>query len=142
MNDLLAPYYELFFNFDLNQLLLNLVYNNNDYEKFSWGLFSILIILAIFYRVWDPVQSPRLKWFFSLILIGLVMYMVTSFILYTDPDMKSYIGNYNPETDKINPDYFIFKMSMASFVLGFLLSVILSILPFKFFSSTNRHNPF
>jgi formate hydrogenlyase subunit 3/multisubunit Na+/H+ antiporter MnhD subunit len=143
MNNLLAPFYEFFFDYNVCQDLLNAVFDNLDYGKICISLIVVpAIILGVFYKFWDPLNTQRLKWGISLIIIAIVAYSITNWFLYNNSSIQEIIGNYNSEENQVDPNYFIFQMGMISI----LYSIILSFIPFTFIykrlSTNNSHNPF
>ena len=56
MNDLIAALYEHFFNWVTYELLLDMIYENNDYSKLSiLHLVTPLISLLVFY-LWETLK--------------------------------------------------------------------------------------
>lgn len=142
MNEI-APLFEFFFKWDTYQELLNAIYNNVDYSKIGLLLIFIpLLLLTTFYKFWDPVSSSKLKWCVTICIISIFSYIGASSILYNNPDIIQYLGNYTGENGQPDADYFIFQMSMITSCYGLLLGVILSIIPFRFISTNNSNNPF
>ena len=142
MNEFLAPFYESFFNYNVYQELLDMVFNNLDYGKFGWLLIIVpLIDMLVFYKLWEPIPRQRLKWFLTLLFTAVILYSATSAILYNNPDIMEYAGNYTGESDQVNPGYFIFQMSMITVLYSFIMSFIYSVIV-KRFSTDNTNNPF
>lgn len=139
----IAPLYEFFFNWDTYQQLLNAVYDNLDYGKFGWLLIIIpILILTIFYKFWDPVSSSKLKWGLTILCISIISYIGASTILYNNPEIIQYLGNYTGEDGQPDADYFIVQMSMITFGYSLIIAFILSIVPFRLISTNNSKNPF
>jgi len=142
MNNLLAPMYELFFDYASYQDLLDMIYNNYDYGKIGLVLLLVpLALLAVFYKVWEPMRKQRLMWFLSLLLILIITYLSTTVIINNNGEILEYIGNYTGDDGQMDPDYFIFQMSMISVLYSLVLSIIYS-LGLKTISVNNSHNPF
>ncbi|MBG7613165.1 hypothetical protein IU405_13000 [Polaribacter sp. BAL334] len=138
MNEI-ATLFEFFFNWDTYQELLNAVYNNLDYGKIGWLMIIITtIVLVVFYKFWDPISASKLKWLISLLGIGILSYVATSSILYNNVEIIQHLGiGQSPDGD-----YFIFQMSMISFVYSVIIAFVLSIIPFRQLSTNNSKNPF
>ena len=85
MNNLFAPFYEWWFDWDVYQVLLTCLFDNNDYGKFGWLLLIVpLLLLALFYRAWDPMRRQRLMWLITTIIISLIGYMTTTGIVFNN----------------------------------------------------------
>lgn len=135
----IAPLFEFFFNWDNYQELLNAAYENLDYSKIGWLIIIITsAILVIFYKFWDPISASKLKWLISLLGIGILSYVATSSILYNNVEIIEHLGN----GQSPDGDYFIFQMSMISFVYSLIIAFVLSIIPFRQLSINNSKNPF
>ena len=142
MNNLLAPFYDSFFDWNTYQDLLMPVFNNSDYGKFGFVLILIpLIILTFFYRLWEPMRNQRLMWFISVIIISVIAYTATTGILYNNVEISNLIGNYSGDDGQANPDYFILQMSLISVLYSTLISLFFSFFLRKI-STNNSHNPF
>ena len=142
MNNLIASLYEFFFNYDRYQELLDAVWENYDYGKFGWVLLLVpLLFMLIFYKVWEPIGKQLLKWVLTMVVVALVVYASTTSILYYNPDVLSYIGNYTGDVLQVNGGYFIFQMSLISSFYSIILSFIYSLI-IKKFSINNTYNPF
>ncbi|MGK0235934.1 MAG: hypothetical protein ACI9EK_002477 [Psychroserpens sp.] len=137
--NIIAPGYEYFFVWETYQDLLNYVFLNFDYSKIGWSILVInLIALAIFYKFWDPVSASKLKWWLSILGIGILSYISTSTILYNNIEIIEHI-----ETGLLpDGDYFTIQMSMISFGYSVIIAFFLSIVPFRLISTNNRNNPF
>lgn len=143
MNEIVAIFYDRLFDWDTYQELSGMVFNNQDYGKLGWMLIlAPILVLTIFYKFWDPVSSSKLKWFLSLLFVMIISYAGTSIILYNNFEVIQYIGNYTGESGEPSADYFIFQMSVITLVYALVLSIILSIIPFRLISTNNRYNPF
>lgn len=142
MNEI-ALLYEFFFNWNTYQELLNYVYNNQDYSKIGWLILIVpVLILTIFYKLWDPVSSSKLKWLLTMVLISIVIYASITTILYNNPEIMAYLGSYLGGVDQVDADYFIFQMSIITVFYELIITFILSIFPFRLISTNNRKNPF
>ena len=138
MNDLFAPLYEWWFNWDVYQVLLTCLYDNNDYGKFGWLLLIVpLLLLALFYKVWDPMRRQRLMWLITTIIISLIGYMATTGIVFNNVCILDELNG----LDSKLAETFIFQISLIS-ALYFLLASLLYTLIVKRFSTHNSHNPF
>jgi hypothetical protein len=135
----IAPGYERFFDWETYQDLLNYVFLNFDYSKIGWSILVInLITLSVFYKLWDPVSASKLKWWLSILGIGILSYISTSTILYNNIDIIEHIA-----TGLLpDGDYFIVQMSMISLLYSVIIAFILSVFPFRLISTNNRYNPF
>lgn len=135
----IAPGYEYFFDWNTYQDLLNAVFINFDYSKIGWSILVVsLITLTVFYKLWDPISSSKLKWLVSLLGIGILSFVATSSILYNNVEIIQHLGN----GQSPDGDYFIFQMSMISFVYSVIIAFVLSIIPFRQLSTNNSKNPF
>ena len=142
MNDIIVQLFEPFFDWNAYQDLLKIVYNNFDYGKIGFILLVLpLIVMAIFYKVWEPMKSQLLMWSLSILAIMIILYSSTSGFLYSNFEFQQYIGNYTGDDGQIDPDYFIFQMSMISVLYSAILAFIYSLI-LKQFSTNNSHNPF
>jgi len=140
VNDLLAPAYEYFFNWDNYETLLSCAYDNNDYGKFGWLLLlTPMLLLILFYKVWEPMRRQRLMWLIILIIISIIGYAATTGILYNNECILDELGSYTG--NQVNPEYFIFQMSMITVLYSFIMSIIYTLI-IKRFSKHNSHNPF
>ena len=72
----------------------------------------------------------------------IVCYAATSIMLYNNHDIIEYIGNYDDNPDYPDADYFIVQMGLITAGYSLLISLLLSLFPFRQLSTTNRHNPF
>tara|TARA_B110000259_G_scaffold153942_1_gene174412 strand:+ start:100 stop:519 length:420 start_codon:yes stop_codon:yes gene_type:complete len=138
MNDLFAPLYEWWFNWDVYQVLLTCLYDNNDYGKFGWLLLIVpLLLLALFYKVWDPMRRQRLMWLITTIIISLIGYMATTGIVFNNVCILDELNG----LDSKLAETFIFQISLIS-ALYFLLASLIYTFIVKRFSTNNSHNPF
>lgn len=143
MNDIVAILYDRLFDWDTYQVLLNMVFENQDYSKIGWILIIVpILVLVIFYKFWDPVSGSKLKWFLSLLFIMIISYVGSSIILYNNFQVIEYIGNYTGENGDPSADYFIFQISAITLGYGLIISFALSIFPLRLISTNNRYNPF
>lgn len=143
MNKIVAILYDRLFDWDTYQELSGMVFNNQDYGKLGWVLIIVPVLtLTVFYKFWDPVSSSKLKWFLSLLFVMLISYTGTSIILYNNFEIIQYIGDFTGENGAPSADYFIFQMSVITLVYALVLSIILSVIPFRLISTNNRYNPF
>jgi hypothetical protein len=143
MNEIIASLYEPFFNWGTYQELLNAVFNNLDYGKIGWLILIIpIIILIVFYKFWDPVSSSKLKWWLTILIISIFSYISASSILYSNPEMIQYLGNYTGENGQPDANYFIIQMSGITLVYTVIIAFVLSIVPFRLISTNNSKNPF
>lgn len=143
MNEFIATLYDRLFDWNVYEDLSRMVFENLDYGKIGWILIVLpILFLIIFYKLWDPVSSSKLKWYLTMFLISLISYIGASTILYSNTQIIEYIGNFTGEDGQVNADYFIFQMSMITFFYALIISFILSIVPFRLISTNNRHNPF
>ncbi len=143
MNVIIAPLYEFFMNYDTYETLLNAVFNNLDYGKIGWLIILIpAIILTVFYKLWDPVSASKLKWWLTILCIVILSYVGASTILYNNPEIIEYLGNYTGANGEPDADYFIVQMSMITLSYSLIVAFILSIVPFRLISTNNRNNPF
>ena len=142
MNNLLAPIYELFFDWHAYQELLSAVFNNFDYGKIGFLLLILPpIVFVIFYKIWDPMQSQILKWIISVVVILFISYLATSTMLYGNIEIAQYIGDYIEGDGQPDGHYFIFQMSIYTVLISLLPTGLSSFL-FRFISINNSHNPF
>ena len=138
MNDLFAPLYEWWFNWDVYQVLLTCLYDNNDYGKFGWLLLIVpLLLLALFYKAWEPMRRQRLKWSITIILISLIGYMTTTGIVFKNVCILDELNGQDPKL----AETFIVQISLIS-ALYFLLASLIYTFIVKRFSTHNSHNPF
>jgi quinol-cytochrome oxidoreductase complex cytochrome b subunit len=122
--------------------LLDCVFNNYDYAKIGGVLILMpVFLLFIFYKIWDPIKKPKLKWIFTILIIGFISSIITHTILIELNDclrMKTVAFNGNG----VDPFNFALTMSLISFLYAVIAAVILSIIPFRLISTNNRYNPF
>ena len=138
MNDLFAPFYEWWFEFEVYEILLDCLYDNNDYGKFGWLLLIVpLLLLALFYRVWDPMRRQRLMWSITIIIISLIGYMATTGIVYNNVCILDELNG----LDSKLAETFIVQISLISALYFLLVSMIYTFIV-KRFSINNSHNPF
>lgn len=141
-NAFIAGLYEPWFDWGRYQELLTACFNLSDFSKI--GLVFIAVssfLLFLFYKVWDPVKSPKLNYYLTLIIIGVISYIATSTILYSNAQILMFMGSFTGDDGQVSGDYFIFQMSAISFVYSIVLSFIYSLL-MRYISVANRHNPF
>mgnify|MGYP006076058233 FL=1 len=140
INDLLAGFYEDFFNWNNYEILLTSLYDNNDYGKFGWLLLIVpLIMMLLFYKVWEPMRKQRLMWLITIITIAIVNYAVTTGIIYANVDVLNEIDIF--DGSQVDPEFFVFEISMINALYTLLISLFYSII-LKRFSTQNSHNPF
>jgi hypothetical protein len=140
INDLLAGFYEYFFKWNNYEILLTSLYDNNDYGKFGWLLLIVpLIMMLLFYKVWEPMRKQRLMWLITIITIAIVNYAVTTGIIYANVDVLNEIDIF--DGSQVDPEFFVFEISMISALYTLLISLFYSII-LKRFSTQNSHNPF
>ena len=138
MNDLFAPMYEWWFEFEDYEILLDCLYDNNDYGKFGWLLLIVpLILLALFYRAWDPMRRQRLMWLITTIIISLIGYMATTGIVFNNVCILDELNG----LDSKLAETFIVQISLISALYFLLVSMIYTFIV-KRFSINNSHNPF
>lgn len=138
-----AVLYESFFEWEIYSELLNMVYNNYDYTKIiSTLLLSSFSIFTIFYKIWDPISNSKVKWWVFLLVNAILVYAVTTTILYNNFSIVEYLGNYTGEEGEPEAGFFIVQMSFYSSLYSVLCALIFSIVPLRFISINNRYNPF
>ena len=138
MNNLFAPMYEWWFNWGEYQVLLTCLFDNNDYGKFGWLLLIVpLLLLALFYKAWEPMRRQRLMWSITIIIISLIGYMTTTGIVFNNVCILDELNG----LDSKLAETFIVQISLIS-ALYFLLASLLYTLIVKRFSTHNSHNPF
>lgn len=138
MNNLFAPFYEWWFDWDVYQVLLTCLFDNNDYGKFGWLLLIVpLLLLALFYRAWDPMRRQRLMWLITTIIISLIGYMATTGIVYNNVCILDELNGLDAKL----AETFIVQISLIS-ALYFLIVSLIYTLIVKRFSINNSHNPF
>lgn len=134
MNDFIASLYDPWFNYELYKELQDSVYNAFDFQKLGISLAVIsALFLFVFYKLWDPVKKPLLKWGLILVAVGIVMFATTYGLLISNGELLI--------IDNPSPQYFVLQMAAISFLYGVILSALLSIL-FKYISTGNKYNPF
>ncbi|GAA3777940.1 hypothetical protein GCM10022271_07730 [Corallibacter vietnamensis] len=142
MNDFIASLYDPWFNYELYKDLQDSVFNAFDFQKLGWSLIIVsIILLLVFYKLWDPVKKPRFKWIITLLFAGIFMFAICYALLFNNIELLQYLGNYTGDVGEPNPQYFILQMAVISFVYGVALAGLLSI-PIKYISVGNKHNPF
>ena len=142
MNNLFASLYETFFDWNSYENLLRAVFDNSDYGKLGLIMLLLpLLVLVVFYKLWDPINKQKLKWILSLVLILIVSYGVTSGILYSNAGILQEMGNYSGDNGEASPTYFVFQMGMISLLISSVMSLIYFII-LKRFSTNNSYNPF
>lgn len=140
INDLLAPMYEYFFNWNNYQILLTCLYDNNDYRKFGWLLLIMpLLLLVLFYKVWEPLRRQRLMWLIIIIITAIIGYAATTGIIYNNECILNELAAY--DGSQVDPEYFVFQISMITVLYSLIVSLIFTII-IKRFSTHNSHNPF
>ena len=138
MNDLFAPMYEWWFEFEVYEILLDCLYDNNDYGKFGWLLLIVpLLLLALFYRAWDPMRRQRLMWLITTIIISLIGYMATTGIVFNNVCILDELNGLDAKL----AETFIVQISLISALYFLLVSLIYTFIV-KRFSINNSHNPF
>lgn len=143
MNDFIATLYDRLFDWNTYQELSGMVFDNLDYGKLGWLLVIIpLLILTVFYKLWDPVRNSKFKWYITMFLVMVISYVGTSIILYNNNEIIQFIGNFTGQNGEPNADYFIFQMGMITVFYTLIITLILSLFPFRLLSTNNRHNPF
>jgi succinate dehydrogenase hydrophobic anchor subunit len=142
LNELFALLYEPFFDYSINNDLLDCVFNNFDYAKIG-GILIItpLLFLLVFYKIWDPIKNPKLKWILTIIIIALISAILTHTILIKFNNcLRIIIGGYSGSG--ADPFNFVLITSLISFFYGLIIAFLLSIIPFRLISTNNRYNPF
>ncbi|MCH4552212.1 hypothetical protein [Aestuariibaculum lutulentum] len=142
MNDFIASLYDPWYNYESYKELLDSVYNAFDFQKLGISIIAVsLLLLIIFYKFWDPVKKPRLKWGITLLIVSVIMFCITYGILFSNVELLQIIGNYTGDFGEPNPEFFIFQMALYTSLYGIILSFVLSFL-IKHLSVGNKHNPF
>ena len=137
-NDLFAPVYEWWFEFGVYEILLDCLYDNNDYGKFGWLLLIVpLLLLALFYRAWDPMRRQRLMWLITTIIISLIGYMTTTGIVFNNVCILDELNGLDAKL----AETFIVQISLISALYFLIISLIYTLIV-KRFSINNSHNPF
>ena len=138
MNDLFAPFYEFWLNYEVYEVLYTCLYDNNDYGKFGWLLLMVpLLLLALFYRAWDPMRRQRIMWLITIIIISLIGYMTTTGIIWYNVCILDELNG----IDSKLAETFIVQISLISALYFLLVSLIYTFIV-KRFSINNSHNPF
>jgi len=138
MNDLFAPFYEFWLNYEVYEVLYTCLYDNNDYGKFGWLLLMVpLLLLALFYRAWDPMRRQRIMWSITIIIISLIGYMTTTGIIWYNVCILDELNG----IDSKLAETFIVQISLISALYFLLVSLIYTFIV-KRFSINNSHNPF
>ena len=138
MNNLFAPFYEWWFDWDVYKVLLTCLFDNNDYGKFGWLLLIVpLLLLALFYRAWDPMRRQRLMWLITTIIISLIGYMATTSIVFNNVCILDELNG----LDSKLAETFIVQISLISALYFLIISLIYTFIV-KRFSINNSHNPF
>ena len=138
MNDLFAPFYEFWLNYEVYEVLYTCLYDNNDYGKFGWLLLMVpLLLLALFYRAWDPMRRQRLMWLITTIIISLIGYMATTGIVFNNVCILDELNGLDAKL----AETFIVQISLISALYFLLVSLIYTFIV-KRFSINNSHNPF
>jgi len=138
MNNLFAPFYEWWFDWDVYQVLLTCLFDNNDYGKFGWLLLIVpLLLLALFYRAWDPMRRQRLMWLITTIIISLIGYMTTTGIVFNNVCILDELNGLDAKL----AETFIVQISLISALYFLIISLIYTFIV-KRFSINNSHNPF
>ncbi len=138
MNNLFTPFYEWWFDWDVYQVLLTCLFDNNDYGKFGWLLLIVpLLLLALFYRAWDPMRRQRLMWLITTIIISLIGYMATTGIVYNNVCILDELNGLDAKL----AETFIVQISLISALYFLIISLIYTFIV-KRFSINNSHNPF
>ncbi|TXD53114.1 MULTISPECIES: hypothetical protein [unclassified Polaribacter] len=142
LNNIFAPLYEAFFDYQTNNELLQCIFNNFDYAKMVGVLLITPVLLLLgFYKIWDPIKNPKLKWILTIIISALISAILTQKILIElNVCLRMKIGGFTG--DGVDPFNFALSMSMISFFYALIISIILSIIPFRLISTNNRYNPF
>ena len=108
LNNLLAPLYEWFFNWNNYQTLLTCLWDNYDYGKFAWLLLlTPPLFLVLFYKIWEPMNKQRLMWLVTIIIIAIINYTATTGILYNNECILDELGSGGEGVE-----FFIFQISM------------------------------
>ncbi|NIJ45132.1 hypothetical protein FHR24_001571 [Wenyingzhuangia heitensis] len=142
MNDFFALFFEFLFDYDANQDLLDAVFNNGDYKMIGLSIILISIISPfLFYKVWDPIQKQLLKYVITLLIVGIIQFVVTNYVLNINNDILNLIGNYSSESYHMDPDLFIMTMGAISMIYVIIISFLTSRV-IKKMSINNKYNPF
>jgi len=138
MNDLFAPFYEFWLNYEVYEVLYTCLYDNNDHGKFGWLLLMVpLLLLALFYRAWDPMRRQRIMWSITISIISLIGYMTTTGIIWYNVCILDELNG----IDSKLAETFIVQISLISALYFLLVSLIYTFIV-KRFSINNSHNPF
>lgn len=142
INEFVAMLYDPWFNYNLYKGLQDSVYNAFDFQKLGISLVVVsLLFLIVFYKFWDPVKKPRLKWFTILLTVGIFMFAISYGLLFNNSELLQYMGNYSGDIGEPDPQYFILQMAAISLLYGVIFSGLLSIVV-KYISVGNTKNPF
>ena len=135
MKDLIAPVIENVFNLYQPEYSGTL-YNGIGYTLISWIVWlTPLVLLFIFYYLWDPILGKVWQW---LIIVG-VSFLVIGFAVNAAVSEELAIYLVDQET---YPDAgsFVFKISAYSAIVGLVVAMIWTAI-IKWRSTNNKLNP-
>lgn len=135
-----ALFIDLFAALGFEPLLLKLLAREQGFDIIA--LIDLLILpiigLLFFYKRLDPVQSPRKKYWLTLLIISLAAFIVVCFVGFNNHGIIQRAHN----EDRVGEmNVFVFLLGFAWFSLCFIWSFILS-LGLKRISKSNSSNPF
>lgn len=134
-------FYEPWFDFSTNNVLLACVESNNDYVKIMGSVFIIsILILLLFYKIYDPVSKSKLKWLITFFIIPFLCYNACDQILWANSCILIEMGNFNG--NGVDPNSFVRQINFITMFYSITISIILSLLVFRKISSNNKNNPF
>lgn len=131
---------DLFSALGFQPMLLKLLAREQGFDIIA--LLDLIILpllgLFIFYKFWDPIQSPRIKYLLTLLIISLISFVVVSFVGFNNHGIVQRAHNH----DRVGEMYtFILLLSVAWFIICLIWSFFLSFF-IKRISSSNPSNPF
>lgn len=134
-------FYGPWFDFGTYNVLLGCLDSNNDYVKIMGALILITVVcLLIFYKYYDPIKNPKLKWVITILLISVLCYTTSDQILFANSCILEQIGNF--QGTGVDPNSYVRQINLITMFYSIIISSILSLLVFRKMSNNNQNNPF
>jgi hypothetical protein len=144
IKNILHPILEFVFSSNSQVTLLNCIIDAPYYNILTWILLiTPIVLLVIFYKVWEPLTKQLLKWFLTGMIICIILFIATRyFLIEENPCMIVLLDEYDISIPGLlNPNTFVYYVSVLisgiSLILTFLYSLVI-----KRISKQNSHNPF
>lgn len=135
-----AFFIDIFSALGFDPMLLKLLAQEQGFDIIS--LLDLVVLpligLFLFYKLWDPIQNPRMKYLILLLILSALSFVVVCLIGFNNHGLIKQAHN----NDRVGQMYtFVILLGVAWFIICFFWCFILS-LGIKRLSKSNLSNPF